>query len=42
MNLPDDEIHLWMWFERAVDEPALTQLTSILEPRECARLDAAH
>lgn len=42
MNLGGDEIHLWMSFERPADEPALTRLTSILQPGECARLDAAH
>jgi len=42
MNLADNEIHLWMSFERPVDEPALTQLTSILQHAECARLDTAH
>jgi 4'-phosphopantetheinyl transferase len=42
MNLAHNEIHLWMSFERPADEPALTQLTSILQPAECERLDAAH
>jgi 4'-phosphopantetheinyl transferase len=41
MNLADDEIHLWMSFERPADEPALAQLTSILPQAECARLDRA-
>ncbi|MEO8061474.1 MAG: 4'-phosphopantetheinyl transferase superfamily protein [Pseudomonadota bacterium] len=42
MNLAEDEIHLWMSFERPADEPALTQLTSILQHHECERLDSAH
>jgi 4'-phosphopantetheinyl transferase len=42
MNLADDEIHVWTSFERPADEPALTQLTAILQPEECARLDTAH
>jgi 4'-phosphopantetheinyl transferase len=42
VNLADDEIHVWMSFERPADEPALTQLTSLLQPQEFERLDTAH
>jgi len=42
VNLSADEIHLWWSFERAADEPALTGLTSLLQPAECERLDNAH
>ena len=39
MNLADNEIHLWISFERPVDEPALSQLASILRPAEFERLE---
>jgi 4'-phosphopantetheinyl transferase len=42
MNLAGDEIHLWISYERPADEPALIQMTSMLQPAERARLDAAH
>jgi 4'-phosphopantetheinyl transferase len=42
MNLGDNEIHVWMSFERPSDEPALTQLTSLLQPQEFERVDTAH
>lgn len=42
MNPAGDEIHLWRYFERPMDEPALTRLTSILQPGEYTKLDAAH
>jgi 4'-phosphopantetheinyl transferase len=41
MNLADNEIHLWMSFERPKDVPALTQLRSILHSKELERVDAA-
>jgi 4'-phosphopantetheinyl transferase len=41
MTLADDEIHLWVSFERPEDKGALERLTAILQPEERAQLDAA-
>ena len=42
MNLTENEIHVWMWFERPVDQPALSQLASILQPAEFERFATAN
>jgi 4'-phosphopantetheinyl transferase len=42
MNLNDNEIHLWLSFERPADESSLTRMTSILDPKELERVNAAH
>jgi 4'-phosphopantetheinyl transferase len=42
MNITENEIHLWLSFERPADEPALTHMTSILHPKELERVDSAH
>lgn len=42
MTLADNKIQLWLSFERPVDEPALTRLAAILQPKERERVDSAH
>lgn len=42
MNLADNEIHLWLSFERSADQPSLTQMTTLLQPKELERVDTAH
>ena len=41
MNLGTNEIHLWIYFERAADEPALTQLSRLLQAAESQRIETA-
>jgi 4'-phosphopantetheinyl transferase len=41
MNLAANDVHVWMSFERPADEPALMQLTAILEHEEVERSNRA-
>jgi 4'-phosphopantetheinyl transferase len=42
VNLAANDIHLWISFERSLDEPALEALRPLLEPAEIARVDKAY
>ena len=42
MTLANDDIHLWLSFERSADEPALRAMRSMLQPAEIERVDKAY
>ena len=41
-TLANQEVHLWISYERSPDEPALRELRTLLQPAELERVDKAY